>query len=137
MASIKAIFSGRFFNRPKSIEAGAGITFTDSSDKQYSIAVTRWGRTAKSIAGGAGTTALTAAEAACPVLELSGVITGNRIVTIPAFVDGAIWHVFNNTTGSFSVTMKGPSGTGVVITQAKRVTIYSTDTDLYAATAEV
>ena len=68
------------------------------------------GYEAVSIAGGAQTTALTMSNAALSnarnaVLELTGTITGNQIVTIPDGIEKQ-YVIYNNTTGAFTVQFK-------------------------------
>ena len=66
------------------------------------------GYVAKSIAGGAQTTALTVtngntgSEVATQIIELTGTITGNQIVTIPDSVEMR-YIVKNSTSGAFTV----------------------------------
>jgi hypothetical protein len=69
-----------------------------------------------SIAGGAQTTALVMTDAALSnarnaVIELTGTITGNQVVTVPDGIEKT-WIVYNNTTGVFTVQFKTVSGTG-------------------------
>ena len=72
----------------------------------------------KSIAGGAQTTALlisdgstSSSEARNLIIELSGTITGNQIVTVPDSIEKS-YIVYNNTSGAFTVEFKTASGTG-------------------------
>ena len=72
----------------------------------------------KSIAGGAQTTALlisdgskSSSEARKLIIELSGTITGNQIVTVPDSIEKS-YIVYNNTSGAFTVEFKTASGTG-------------------------
>ena len=74
------------------------------------------GYQAVSIAGGAQTTALamtdaTISNARNAVIELTGTITGNQIVTIPDGIEKT-YTVYNNTSGAFTVQFKTASGTG-------------------------
>ena len=69
-----------------------------------------------SIAGAAQTTALamtdaTISNARNAVIELTGTITGNQIVTVPDGIEKT-WIVYNNTTGAFTVQFKTVTGTG-------------------------
>ena len=72
---------------------------------------------AKSIAGGAQTTALavsdgsTGAELAHRMIEFTGTITGNQIVTIPLDVQ-TFYFLRNSTSGAYTVQFKYASGTG-------------------------
>ena len=72
----------------------------------------------KSIAGGAQTTALLIADGSTAssdarnlIIELSGTITGNQVVTVPDSIEKS-YIVYNNTTGAFTVEFKTASGTG-------------------------
>lgn len=113
-----------------------GITdATAVGTDSLSFARTRGGYLAKSIAGGAGTTTLTAAEASNDVLELTGAITGNRVVEVPAYPTKQ-WTVFNNTTGAFTVTVKVTGQTGIVVASTKTAILYSNGTDVERATAD-
>ena len=75
------------------------------------------GYIAKSIAGGAQTTALsvsdgsTGAELAHRMIEFTGTITGNQIVTIPIDVQ-TFYFLRNSTSGSYTVQFKYASGSG-------------------------
>ena len=75
------------------------------------------GYIAKSIAGGAQTTALTVndgstgAELAHRMIEFTGSITGNQIVTIPIDVQN-FYILRNSTSGAYTVQFKYASGSG-------------------------
>ena len=75
------------------------------------------GFTQKSIAGGAQTTALsvsdgsTGAELAHRMIEFTGTITGNQIVTIPIDVQ-TFYFLRNSTSGGYTVQFKYASGSG-------------------------
>ena len=79
------------------------------------------GYTAQSIAGGAQTTALsvsdgsTGATLAHRVIEFTGTITGNQIVTIPLDVQ-TFYILKNSTSGSYTVQFKYTSGSGNSVT---------------------
>jgi hypothetical protein len=47
-------------------------------------------------------------------LEATGILTGNRNLILP-LTAGRFWWVKNSTTGAFTLTVKGASGTGVVV----------------------
>ena len=76
---------------------------------------------AKSIAGGAQTTALavsdgsTGAELAHRMIDFTGTITGNQIVTIPLDVQ-TFYFLRNSTSGSHTVQFKYASGSGATVT---------------------
>ena len=75
----------------------------------------------KSIAGGAQTTALsvsdgsTGAELAHRMIEFTGTITGNQIVTIPLDVQ-TFYFLRNSTSGAYTVQFKYASGSGDTLT---------------------
>jgi hypothetical protein len=103
------------------------------------------GYVAKSIAGGAQTTALaitdgstSTSDARNAIIELTGSITGNQIVTVPDSIQKN-YVVFNNTTGGFTVQFKTVSGTGPTFaTTNKGIKIlYSNGTDIIDVTANL
>ena len=96
---------------------------------------TRAGRTALNLAGSGDYTA-SASEYEKPVLEGSGLLTGNRGLVLP-LVAGAWWWVYNNTTGSYTLTVKGSSGTGIVILQGCTALVWTDGTNFLRATPDV
>jgi len=74
-----------------------------------------------SIAGGAGTTDLTVADGALTgtaqarMIEFTGTITGNRIVTIPNDVE-TFYILRNSTSGAYTVQFKYATGSGSTFT---------------------
>ena len=99
----------------------------------------------KSIAGGAATTALLIADGSTSssdarnlIIELSGTITGNQIVTVPDSIEKS-YIVYNNTTGAFTVEFKTASGTGPTFsTTDKGVKIlYSNGTNIIDVNANL
>ena len=85
-----------------------------------------------SIAGGAGTTALTMDDGAISnarnaVLKFTGTITGNRIVTIPNSIE-KVYTLINGTSGAYTVQFKTVSGTGFTFaTTEKNVALVYAD----------
>lgn len=79
------------------------------------------GKAAVSIAG-TGTFTLTAAQSRWGVLELTGVLTGNRTVEVPTGFDHSL-VVVNNTTGAFTVDFKWNGGTALRIPRGCAVPI--------------
>lgn len=69
-----------------------------------------FGSGAVSIAGAAGTQALTNTNLTTHVVRLTGAITGNRTITIPAGNGGRAHMFVNQTTGLYTVRLEGPSG---------------------------
>jgi len=79
-----------------------------------------------SIAGGAQTTTLLMSNAALSnarnaVIKLTGVITGNQIVTVPDGIEKT-YIIANGTTGAFTVQFKTVSGTGVTFSATDKST---------------
>ena len=76
-----------------------------------------------SIAGGAGTTALsktdggTGSAVATRVLKFTGSITGNRIVTMPVLTEN-FYLINNGTSGAYTVQLKAATGSGDTVTWA-------------------
>ena len=108
------------------------ITNTNLTILQQAIA----GYEAISIAGGAQTTALTFSNGTISngknaVIELTGTITGNQIVTIPDAIE-KVYIINNNTTGAFTVQLKTVSGTGPTFSATDKgiKTVYSNGTDI-------
>jgi hypothetical protein len=109
------------------------ITNTNLVILQQSIA----GYAAVSIAGGAGNTDLTFTNGAASngknaVLELTGTITGNRTVTVPASVTNKVYLIKNNKTGAFTVTVlvSGQSGVTFSATDKGTKVLYINGTDV-------
>jgi len=99
----------------------------------------------KSIAGGAQTTPLYIADGSTSssdarnlIIELSGTITGNQIVTVPDSIEKS-YIVYNNTSGAFTVEFKTASGTGPTFsTTDKGVKIlYSNGTNIIDVNANL
>lgn len=89
------------------------------------------GALTKSVAGGANVT-LTAAEAGYGILILTGAITANIAVIVPAVAGH--WIIVNRTTGAFTVTVKTPSGTGVVVSQNRSKEVMCDGTNVIEST---
>ena len=76
---------------------------------------------AVSTAGGAGTTTLTIADGALTgtaqqrIIELTGSISGARIVTFPLLTEN-FYIIKNGTTGAYTVQLKAVSGSGATVT---------------------
>lgn len=84
----------------------------------------------KSVAGSSNVT-LTAAEAANILQIYNGALTGNISVIVPTAA--GIFYVFNNTSGSYTLTVKTAAGTGIVVPQATRTILYCDGTNVVAA----
>jgi len=113
-------------------------TWGDITNTNLNIVEQSQGYLNKSIAGGAQTTALTITDGSTStsdarnlIIELSGTITGNQIVTVPDGIEKS-YIVNNNTSGAFTVQFKTASGTGPTFaTTDKGIKIvYSNGTDI-------
>ena len=62
------------------------------------------------------------------VLELTGVLTANRTVEVPAVDKPYIFY--NNTSGGYTVTVKVSGQTGVIIKAGKKAIVYTNSTDV-------
>ena len=99
----------------------AGTWGTKTNTNLQLIEQISGGFTAQSIAGGAQTTALTVsdgstgAELAHRMIEFTGTITGNQIVTIPLDVQ-TFYFLRNSTSGAYTVQFKYASGSGDTFT---------------------
>lgn len=89
------------------------------------------GYVSKSVAGSANITLTTGnadpnAEAANKVIELTGALTGDIVVFIPAVTGGSEYLFFNNTSGSQTLTIAatGHTANGAIITQGAYSRVY-------------
>jgi hypothetical protein len=64
---------------------------------------------------------LTTLQASKDRITLAGALTSNINIVVPAWLKR--WEIINNTTGSFSVTIKTPSGTGVSIASGSNANV--------------
>lgn len=88
----------------------------------------------KSIAGAAGVVPLTADEVMSGFIFLSGIITGNKEVTV---ADGTrmMWNVVNGTTGPFTVKFRTASGAGVFVPADGSMLLFSNGVSIVDAAA--
>jgi len=99
----------------------AGTWGTKTNNNLSLLAELTGGFAQVSIAGGAQTTALTVDDGATTgtaqrrVIEFTGTITGNQIVTIPLDVE-TFYILRNSTSGSHTVQFKYASGSGSTVT---------------------
>ena len=70
-------------------------------------------------------------QSAYPILILSGTLTGARNLIFPSIIGE--WIVQNNTSGSYTITGKTASGTGVTLTQGQSTYVYGDGTNIYFA----
>ena len=87
----------------------------------------------KSVAGGANVT-LTDVEAAKAVYVLTGALTADIDLIVPT--EENTFYAINDTTGSYTLTVKTSAGTGIAVTQGKRRKLYCDGTDVDYLNAE-
>jgi len=118
-------------------------TWGDITNTNLNIVEQSQGYLNKSIAGGAQTTALTITDGSTStsdarnlIIELSGTITGNQIVTVPDGIEKS-YIVNNNTSGAFTVQFKTASGTGPTFATTDKgiKTVYSDGTNIVEASS--
>lgn len=85
----------------------------------------------KSVAGNANVT-LDAQESNYPIINLTGALTGSINVIVPAA--SKRWVFENSTSGSYSITVKTASGTGVAIPQGYAVDLMCDGVNVIAIT---
>src|SRR5882762_6464126 len=84
-------------------------------------------RVTVNVAGSSNVT-LTRAQANAQIIECTGTLTGNIQVIVPLNPDE--WTFYNNTSGAFTLTVIGASGTGIVVTQGQRGILYADGTNV-------
>jgi hypothetical protein len=67
---------------------------------------------------------------------VTGTLTSNATVVLPLSA-GSRWIIANNTTGSFTLTVKGATGAGVAITQGSALMVFTDGTAYFAASANI
>ena len=88
-------------------------------------------RLSLSVAGSSNVT-LTAAQNLHAWHEYNGTLTGNINVIVTA--TEKLFFIFNNTSGSYTLTVKTSAGTGVAVTQGQKNILYCDGTNVIAAT---
>lgn len=109
--------------------ANAATWGTNTNTNLQTVDAFNAGFLSKSVAGSANITLTTGnsdptAESSNKVIELNGTLTGNIIVFIPAVENNYVFY--NNTTGSFTITVAatGYTGNGTLITQGEYSYLY-------------
>ena len=77
-----------------------------------------------------GTVTLTESEASNPIIAVTGALTSNLTVVLPATVK-RLWAIYNATSGAYTVTVKLASGSGVTVAQGKRKLVYTDGSNVY------
>ncbi len=79
------------------------------------------GTTTINATGASGTVTLSASQYRPPTIIITGTLTANVTYRVPSGIGGQ-WVVFNNTSGSFSITIdSGGGGTSVGVPQGQKV----------------
>ena len=86
----------------------------------------------QNIAMSSTTVTLTNLQSAYPILNITGTLTANSTLIVPALA--AEWIIVNNTTGgSYTLTVKTASGTGVALTRAASTYTFCDGINVYYA----
>jgi hypothetical protein len=127
LAILATRLNAAFFNAIQeegaNLVEGAGLALDPGDNTQWLQAIQLLGGKvlSKSVAGGAAVV-LTTAESRNPIILLTGELTANINVVMPAV--GREWVIANNTTGAFTVTVKTAAGSGVAVAQGASLHLY-------------
>lgn len=69
-------------------------------------------------------------------LLVTGALTSNATLVLP-LIGGVRWIVVNNTTGAFTLTVQGSSGTGVSVTSGSPIAVFTDGTNYYGVSANL
>lgn len=83
------------------------------------------------LSGSPSSITLTAAQARADIIELTGSLSSNWSVILPAIKSA--WIIFNNTSGTGTVSVKTASGSGIDVTQGKKAILYGDGTNILRA----
>lgn len=100
------------------------VAFEKTKDNFNELYTRTQGKLTKDVGGPEGTIALTAAEALNGFIDLTGALTGGRVVTVPVGPP-QMYLVRNSTTGAFGLTFKASSGSGVLISRGEALLLAS------------
>lgn len=115
--------------KPQTGQAQPQVTISTGFDN-FDAAIA--GRLSKSVAGSSDVT-LTTVEARNQILEFTGAITASINVIVPS--KNRTYLVYNNTSGSFTLTVKTSGGSGIAVTQGQRAWLYCDTTNVVSVTA--
>ena len=88
------------------------------------------GTTTINAVGASGTVTLTVSQYRPPIIAITGALTANVNYQLPAGV-GGFWHIFNNTSGAFSVLLSSAGGgSTVTIPQGYTISVISDGTNI-------
>lgn len=121
------------------VTSGGAITSINDPPGSSYVAVSaplrRRGYLSKSVAGSTDVTA-TPDEALQPFHHLTGALTGAHAWILPHWA-GEEWTIDNSTSGAFALTVKGKTGTGIVVGSGKTAKVASNGTNFVRVTADV
>lgn len=131
----KAAFANDVFGFQQALLSEAGIVASGTPDNvtnsQYLQSLRKLTEGAKLLSQSLDSSDinLTEKQAHSGIIVFDGVLTANVNVTIPDDLAHK-WIVINNTTGSFSVTLKTLTGSGVIVPQGSVYGLYSDGTNV-------
>lgn len=129
------------YQRANGKSVGLGnVDNTSDVNKPMSTAQLAYAQTLKSgvatvALSATGDTAVTTTQALSGMLYLTGALTGNVTVTLPA-ANGE-WIVWNATTGAFTVTLKNASGPTLLVGQGLSTRAWSNGAGVFNSTTEL
>lgn len=94
------------------------------------------GLTSLSVTGASGTYVLSLSQYTPPNIELSGTLTANINIQVPATVGGT-WSIYNGATGAFTVTFGVTGGNSLAVPAGYRVLLISDGTNVAWAAGSV
>lgn len=79
---------------------------------------------------------LTAAQAACRYVTITGALTGNRSVIVPDNWEGIIYNTNTDTGGPWTTTIKTSAGSGEEVAKTKRAHLLADGTNVVRVTPD-
>jgi hypothetical protein len=125
-------------NSSQQLQLGESFVIVSSGSTWYSFAYGRsnaFPYTQLTLAANSGTITETSLQASSTIQTLAGTLTANQIIVLPPTVQ--LYSFYNNTTGSFTVTVKTSvsGGASVVVPQGKLYLLISDGTNIYNASS--
>jgi len=109
----------------------SGLTLVQDVNSGFTVLqASIGGFLSKNVAGNTNVT-LTADEANTKLIQLSGALTGNISVIMPA--SSMDWVIKNATTGNYTITVIAQGGAGVAVPQGQAMNLWSDGTNVYLA----
>lgn len=109
-------------------------TVTSYSDYRSWALLTSITSKASGLAVTAADVTLSNVQARCEYYPVTGLLTGNRAIIVPNDWKGVI---HNGTTGAFTLTVKTLAGTGIVVAQNMRATLFADGVNVVRITADI